>query len=674
MPGLDDWRRRAVYPLAAVRGQERLKTALLLLAVDPGLGGLLIRGEKGTAKSTTVRGLADLLSRVARLEGGGDPVRVLDCPLNATEDRLVGGLDWESAVRSGRIGLSPGLLVQADGHILFVDEVNLLAEHLVDALLDAASSGVVRVEREGVSAQAPSRFVLVGAMNPEEGDLRPQFLDRFGLCVEVRAEREVEARVDVLTLRERFDADPAAFIERFGREMDALAFSLARAKALFPLTALSPEAARLAVRTALEAGVAGHRADLAIVRTARALAALDGRRLAGTADIERAADYVLLHRRRPEAPPQDQPPPPPEKDEHNKPEPPPNHEHPQETHPPHDPSPHEQQGEAAPPEDSVASPSPPDRETEPSPAAAPPKDTVFEVGEPFAVKAITFRPDRLERAGGSGRRARTRTKQAAGRHVRSRPDSAPTDLDFCATIRAAAPRQAARRSETDGADVPALRIAPGDLHRKVREKRVGSLFVFCVDASGSMGAQRRMIETKGAVLSLLLDAYKRRDRVALIAFRETGAEVLLQPTGSVELAHTRLSELPVGGRTPLAAGIEAAYGLIAQALRRDPTTLPLCCLITDGRANAGGDAATRPFAAALAGAEAVADDPRLRGRVKSIVVDVERPGPTALGLSIRLAEALGARRLAVSELKAATLSALVRADADRDEPGNPRKS
>ncbi len=667
---------RRVFPFAAIVGQERAKRALLVNAVCPGVGGVLLRGEKGTAKSTAVRGLAALLPEIESVPGcvfGCDPkgalcpdcrvraasgplpsaprrARLVDLPLAATEDRVAGAVDMEAAIREGVRRLDPGLLAQAHRGLLYVDEVNLLPDHIADMVLDACASGLNVVRREGVSAEHPAEFALVGSMNPEEGELRPQLLDRFGLSAEIAAPREPEERLAVLRAREAFDADPDGFLAAHVPAQADLAERIVQARRILKNVRVPRAMLQLIARLAAEANCAGHRGELAMRRAARALAALDGREDVREPDVLEAAELALAHRRRMQAPP---PPPPPPEEEHE-------HDHEHDEPPP--------QEEEAAPEDDDSGARPEEREAEPQESGEdagedageerppPPEEQqggtplpdvrqIFAVGAPFRVKPITFRKDRLARKG-SGRRTRSRTTMKAGRYVGSLPDAAPTDLALDATLRAAACR-GGRRGDGDG---PLLDIRREDLRQRRREKKIGNLIVFVVDASGSMGAAQRMSEAKGAVLSLLLDAYQKRDRVAFVAFRGERAEVLLHPTGSVEAAFRHLEELPTGGRTPLADGLAEGFRVIENALRKDPDTFPVLLVISDGRANAAPEG-VRPVAAAMLTAGAIAED----GRVRSLVVDVERKGMLSFGLARGLAEALGADHFHIEDLKAETL-------------------
>lgn len=670
--------KRCVFPFTAIIGQERMKLALLLNAVNPRLGGVLVRGEKGTAKSTAVRALAALLPEIEVVAGcpcNCDPrdisslcpfcrerlaagrelisatirVPVVDLPVSATEDRVVGSLDFEYAIRYGRRRFEPGILARANRGIVYVDEVNLLDDHLVDVLLDAAASGVNVVEREGVAFVHPAEFILVGTMNPEEGELRPQLLDRFGLCVPVEGMNDPAARVAVVRRREAFDSDPMGFLAAFAAREKELREMIVLARALLPEVAVSAEVVRLAADLAAEALCAGHRAEIVLVQAARALAAWEGRGEATVQDVEKVAELVLCHRRR------EAPPPPPEQPEEPEAEEPPEPPEGQEQEEPDKPE-QEKEEPLLQPEGQDDREGQEDREGKDAPATPPPAaaaETVFAIGEPFPVRRLDHGRDRILRKG-SGRRSRTRTPTKAGRYVRAAVRRERDDLAFDATLRAAAPYQG--RREKNGV---AIAIEAGDIREKVRERRIGNFLLFVVDASGSMGAQQRMVAAKGAVLSLLLDAYQKRDRVGMIAFKGNEAAVLLPPTNSVELAHRRLAELPTGGRTPLAAGLYKAYEIARAHLFKNPNLSPLLIVISDGRGNvslAGG----KP----LDEAQRVAALIREEERIRPLVVDVEREGFMSFGLARPLAEALGAVYYKIEDLKADLLVEAVRALTD----------
>ena len=652
----------AVYPFSAIVGQEQMKLALVLNAIAPSIGGVLIRGEKGTAKSTAVRALASLMPECSVFAGcafsceparpdewcadcvkGGAATkirrqaRVVTLPLNATEDMVIGGIDFHKTIRSARCVVQPGLLAKAHRGILYVDEVNLLDDHLVDLVLDAAASGENIVEREGISFRHATRFTLVGTMNPEEGGLRPQLLDRFGLCVEVSSESDLAIRVDLMERRERFELRQDRFFLENADKQTKLARRLLQARDLFGSVRMAAAVRSYISELVLSRHVAGHRADLAIESAARAHAAWEGRNHAEVKDVLAVAEMALVHRSREAMPPPSQPQPPPRNDRTNSSEN-------SSAQPASEPPPSPEQELTALPETEEGGGKKNGCAGNNSP------DQLFPVGPTFSVKKLAPASDRLMRRG-SGRRLRTRTSQKQGRYVRSRVAAECRDLALDATLRAAAPFQLRRREGSRTAVV----ILEKDWREKVREKRVGSFIVFVVDASGSMGSRGRMAASKGAIMSLLLDAYQKRDRVAMITFRRRDATVLLPPTPSIELAARLLSDLPVGGRTPLSAGLAKGYETLLTQMRREPNLRPLAVLITDGKSNVPLREEVNPMKEALAMAEHLGRD----ARIHWIVVDTEEAGIVRFELARRIARALGGEYFRIDDLRAADLVKIV---------------
>jgi magnesium chelatase subunit D len=584
-------------------GAEEAKLALILAAADRNIGGVLLRGHKGSAKSTLARGLAGLL---AARDGGA----FVELPLGATEERVVGSLDLGAALTGGEVRFRPGLLAAADGGVLYVDEVNLLADHLVDALLDAAASGVNRVERDGVSHSHPARFLLVGSMNPEEGDLRPQLLDRFGLAVDVRNPTEPATRAEVVRRRQAFDADPVAFVASWADADDEL---LRRLAATTPAT-VDDDLLEAACAVCVAAGAESMRADIVLARAAAAHAGWAGRATTTADDVRAVAHLVLSHRQRRQ--PLDDPAAASSAVDDAL-------DDALESEPPQNPPP-EGEGDGDAPEERVDSPD----------APAP---------------VVTMAAPPTEHAGQAGRRSPVRGTER-GRMVGSRAPAGPVGaVAVVPTIQAAA----ARRAGAGAGGGPG--VIPADLRESVKEALAGNLLVLAVDASGSMGMDERMAAVKGALLGLLVDAYQRRDRVALVTFGGRGAEVVLRPTGSVEVARARLESLPTGGETPLAEGIKVATVLAHRSAT--PTLRPLLVVVTDGRATAvpSGGALTDPVAAALAEAAIVA-----RHRLPAVVIDVEPATGPRLGLAADLATAMGARHLLLPALTAGRLEAALR--------------
>ena len=674
--------RTALYPFSAIVGQEKLKLGLILNVINPAIGGLLVRGEKGTAKSTAVRSLSALLPEIRIVKGcpyscdpdqpqqfcdqcrkNGDKiqsvrrhVRVVTLPLNATEDRVAGGIDFTSAIKSGIRKLQPGLLARAHRSILYVDEVNLLDDHLVDILLDAAASGENRIEREGISCRHWSRFILVGTMNPEEGELRPQFLDRFGLCVDVFAESDRDRRVLMMQRREAFDADPDGFIREFAHENEKTAKSIQRAGKMVADVRMPSRLRTLIVEMCGTNNVAGHRADLVIEQAARALAAYQGREEVAMADIVEVAPFAFAHRRRDPAPP---PPPPSEHEKEHEQDSGDQRDHQEQQHEHQDDNSGPEQEQSAQPQSSSSDKGPPSDQNGSSGAADETSlkkpgenstDRVFEMGEPFRVKQLAAPKDRIFRRG-SGRRSGTRVSQRQGRYVKSCMKHGSGDIALDATLRAASPYQAGRAGHHN----LAVSIRPEDIREKIREKRIGDFLLFVVDASGSMGAGGRMAASKGAVLSLLLDAYQKRDRVAMVSFRKDEAHLNLPPTSSVQLAAHLLKEMPVGGRTPLSAGLVKSYEVVRNHLLRDPVARPIVIIITDGKSNVS-MTDRKPTAEAFdIGAKMAEDD-----RIQLIVVDTETQGLVNFGMAAKLAATMNARYFKIEDLKADSLINIIR--------------
>ena len=635
----------AHFPFSAVVGQDRLKLALILSAVSPGIGGVLIRGEKGTAKSTIVRGLAPLL---------GEASRVVELPIGATEDRVVGSLDLTRVLRDGQAHFTPGLLAQADGGVLYIDEVNLLSDHLVDVLLDAAASGRVTVERDGVSHTQAAKFVLVGTMNPEEGELRPQLLDRFGLVVDVAGPRDVDERVDIVTSRMAYDADPDGFAAEHADVEGELSDRIAHARNLLPSVGLPVAELRRIAGICSHLDVDGLRGDIVMARTASAHAAWRGAEQVTEDDVRVAAELALPHRRRrnpfddssmseeqldealgagdeaagDETSGDD------DGDQSGLPD-----EQP-------DSGPDGGPDSDGPDSDGTDPEGPdPDGPDDDGPDTDPPGGGGGATGPQFGSKPAsgssrvrTFRADGVG-DGDPGRRSRARSTRGAT--ARDIDFTAGTPVHLFGTVLAAA-----RRSSGDG--MPALE--PGDLRGAERIGTESNLVVFLVDLSGSMTARSRLAAVREACVELLRDSYTRRDRVAVVVACGKDAYVAVPPTRSVDIAVSRLAQVRTGGRTPLGEGLLRSVEIIDRAARTDPNRRPLLVVVSDGRATGGKDAARR--------AEAAADEVVRRG-VASVVVDCEQ-GFVKLGTAVALARRLGAEYVPLADLAETGLAAGVR--------------
>jgi magnesium chelatase subunit D len=528
-------------------------------------------------------------------------------------------------LRDGEHAFSPGLLARAHGGVLYVDEVNLLHDHLVDLLLDAAAMGRVHVERDGISHSHEARFVLIGTMNPEEGELRPQLLDRFGLTVDVHASRDIDVRTKVVRQRMEYEADPDAFAQRYAADDAELARRIASARQLVDGVTLPDNELRRIAALCAAFDVDGMRADLVIARTAVAHAAWCGRDAVSEPDIRVAAELALPHRRRRD--PFDEPGIDPGQLD--------------DALANADPDAH------GPPDEPEPDPEPPGGGQGVDDVAPQQNSSCPQTSKPSASPSATFRTRALTvpgvGAGAPGRRSRARN--ASGRAVAATEDSAAGHgLHLFATVLTAAER-------VEGAG--RLRLQPGDVRRAIREGREGNLVIFVVDASGSMAARDRMAAVSGATLSLLRDAYQRRDKVAVITFRAQEARVILPPTTSAHIAARRLSRFDTGGQTPLAEGLLAARELVVREKARDRSRRPLVVVLTDGRANAGRDPLGRSrSAAALLVAEGAA----------AVVVDCET-SYVRLGLAQQLAVQLGAPSVRLEQLRADHLTRAVRSAA-----------
>jgi magnesium chelatase subunit D len=609
------------YPFSALVGHDRLRLALLLCAVRPEIGGVLIRGEKGTAKSTAARALAAVLTEA-------DPgAKLVELPIGATEDRVVGSLDLQKVLRDGEHAFSPGLLSRAHGGVLYVDEVNLLPDHLVDVLLDAAAMGRVHIERDGVSHSHESRFVLIGTMNPEEGELRPQLLDRFGLAVDVHASREVAVRSAVIRRRLDYEADPAGFAARYTAHDSDLAQKIAAARARVNDVELSDRELNRIAALCAAFDVDGMRADLVVARTAVAHAAWRGADSVSEEDIRVAAELALPHRRRRD--PFDDP--------------------------GIDPGDLDEALSATADEGSRSATADDGSEPDPDPPgggqaadgtaettlrqpnSSPPTRPSAPPSPAFRTRALTV-PGVGD--GHAGRRSPARNTVGAMIGASATPEQGH-GVHLFATLLAAANRRV---------DAGPLRPEAEDIRRAARIGREGNLVIFVVDASGSMAARDRMAAVTGAALSLLRDAYQRRDKVAVITFRSTGARLVLPPTASAYTASRRLHRLDTGGTTPLAEGLLAARDVVIRERARDRTRRPLVVILTDGRATGGPDPLGRSrLAARRFAAEGAA----------AVVVDCET-SYVRLGLASELANQLGAPMLRLEQLRADHLAQAVR--------------
>ena len=623
--------KRNIFPFAAICGMEKAKEAILLTLVNPFAGGILLSGEKGTGKSTLVRSARELVN-----------APWVEIPISITEDRLFGSIDTEEAIRSGHKKLLPGLIDEADHGMIYIDDANLLRDDLLSAVLNIREAGGYRLERDGLSEQRDTSFTVLAVMNPESGTLSSSSLDRFGLFASADESYDDDTRLEIIRRVLDFEKDGIAFRAKWQEETDRLKEKVASARQALKDVEVSPAMVQLAAVYTLKAHVAGHRADIYLIEAAKAEAALEGRKYILPKDLEKAAEFVLPHRMRKAEEPQQQPAEepqqqPPEEDNSNE------DRHPEQqtgdnefSHPP----------EAQPPQTDTEDADQSNQEQNPensrlSNPRGESRERIDDADLHVNLPPMWIEPskDRKPKKG-SGKRSLTMTDLMQGRYVRAEmPKSKASDIAFDATLRAAAPYQKARPS--NGC---AVVIRKEDLRSKVREKRTGNIFLFVVDASGSMGARERMKTVKGVIFKILLDAYQKRDRVGMIAFRKNQAEVLLPVTRSVDFAQRKLSTMPTGGKTPLAKGLLKAEDVLDMLYRQDANQDPVVIFITDGRATSPLNKGTNPVADALEEAERIG-----RRNIPVAVIDTES-GFIKLGLAKKLAKAMGASYFQVDKI------------------------
>jgi magnesium chelatase subunit D len=662
---------RQIMPFTAIIGQEQMKLALVLNAINPAIGGVLIRGEKGTAKSSAVRALAEILPDIRVVTGcpfqcdpehtheqcdschelherGGEvafhtrKIRVVTLPIGATEDRVVGTLNMERALREGILALEPGLLAQVNRGVLYIDEVNLLDDHIVDLLLDAAAMGVNVVEREGISVSHPSRFILIGTMNPEEGELRPQLLDRFGLQVTVDVVQDTQERIRLVRACEWFEKDPVTFRQMHADRQDALRRKIVSAIALLPKVQISDELVGKVIEVCSGLGIRTHRAELTTIRTAKTIAAFNGRTAVQEKDIREAMTLALPHRmrRRPfEEPRLDNDDLeqyfPEERKPGAKSEPRDNHPDEAETQEP---------GENA-QEGPGTGESQKSRETGG-------QRQVFGIKDPPDTREISkaIRNGQVKSTYAHGTGMKVEREAVRGSYRGSSCDRANPGIALDATMRAASSHQNGRPPSS-----LAITIRDEDIRTKRRTGRTSTVCLFVVDGSGSMGADRRMESAKGAIFSLLQDSYQHRDRVGMVLFGGKGADLVLPLSSSIDYAAKCLIDLPTGGRTPLAAGLTRAMEVLLLERRKSPDLVPLIFLITDGRANAGMGGDIRKELETVSG--------RIRDcGIRMVVIDTEYGSSPSfrirLGYCRMIADITGGHYYGLDDLNAGTLRAI----------------
>ncbi|WP_214021245.1 VWA domain-containing protein [Methanoculleus sp.] len=618
------------YPFPAIMGQENAKKAILCALANEDINGILIVGERGTAKTTLIRSMEAL--------SGEKEIRTI--PQNVTEDRLLGAIDIETAVTEGAVCLSPGILAEGNRQILFVDDINLLREEAVHSVLSASETRRIVIEREGFSDNVETKFILAATMDPAEGELPFCVPDRFDLCVRLDRIEDEEMRIELLRNRLLFERAPEEFSAAYEHDVVSLRETIENAQERLPYVSIPDGHLELISNLCLELGVSGQRGDLAVARTAKALAALDKRDSVVFDDIKLAALLALEHRRGEAPPPIPDTPPCPETDECGD--------------PPHDDS-HKNTGSDGPGTRTVPrSPQQCDamESSEGTGPAAAPHDTesVFGIGSTFEVIGYLNEKSKIAtRRQKSGRRTRVICSDRSGRYISFRlPGKNKNDIAFAASLRTAAPYQRFRKKRG-----LAISLKASDLREKVREKKTARTILFLVDGSGSMGARRRMVVVKGAILSLLTDAYQKRDRVGLMVFQGQDARLLLPPTKSTDVAVRLLRNLPTGGRTPLVKGIVEAATLLTRGGCATPEENKTVVLLTDGRGNVS-SGSKDPYEELSDTAKKVAGT-----GIRFVVVDTEEGYPR-IGMALKLAGDLEATYFRLEELDSGRLADSVR--------------
>ncbi|WP_338948918.1 VWA domain-containing protein [Fusobacterium nucleatum] len=620
-----------IFPFVAIEGQGRIKKALLLNIINEKIGGVLISGKKGSAKSTLVRGLEKILT----------DKKVINLPLNITEDNLVGSIDIEKTLKTGKKVFQEGILKKCHNNILYIDEINLLGESIISTILEVISREKNYIEREGISFSHDCKFILIGTMNPEEGDLRAGLLDKFGLYVNAEGSKDILERINIIKKRLEFEKNPIEFSEKYSEDEELLREKIFSAKEKFKKIKVSEQIMNIAIKFIEEANCLGNRAEIILIETAKSIAALDKRTYLNIDDLKEAATFVLPHRMnaKNKALPNEA------NNKHNDNTDNDSHQTNTQTDNSMNNSESAQETENNSQDNNIQK-----NENKDNDSLENFSEEEFDIGEIYKIKNIFLdnTKDKFKRKG-TGKRCKTKSSSLQGRYIKSSiPRGKIRDFALDASIRAAAPYQLKKDDNS-----LMINIKKEHIRIKQREKRTGVSILFAVDSSGSMGVKKRMEAVKGAVMSLLKNAYEKRDKVGMLSFRRNRAEELLPFTRSIDLARKKLEKLSTGGKTPLSEGLLKAYNIIKTEMKRNKEVIPVLILLSDGKANfsfSGKD----PVIESLEIAEKIKKE-----KIKCIVIDTEE-GFIKLEMARTLSEAMEADYYRLDNIKSEDLIQLVK--------------